>query len=210
MSFLGNLKSKVLTAASPFWRLYLCLRGVECATDLTAIGRPGINRKRGTSIRLGRNVVLCSSGVANPLAEFGRCRLATLAPGAELILHDGVGLSSTLICCAVRVEIGEGTQIGGGAIILDTDFHPRGEDGSWLTDPAAVAKSVMIGRKCFIGARAIILKGVTIGDGAVVGAGSVVTRSVPAGATIAGNPAVIVKRLDPLAECLKTGPLSVR
>jgi len=49
---------------------------------------------------------------------------------------------------------------------------------------------VIIGRGCFIGARAIILKGVTIGDCAVVGAGAVVTRDVPAGHLAAGNPAV--------------------
>ncbi|MEI6177936.1 MAG: acyltransferase, partial [Verrucomicrobiota bacterium] len=97
-----------------------------------------------------------------------------------------------LICCALRVEIGAGTQIGGGAMILDTDFHPRGPDGSWLTDPAAVAKPVKIGEKCFIGARAIILKGVTLGDGAVVGAGAVVTKDVPAGAIVAGNPARVI------------------
>ena len=87
------------------------------------------------------------------------------------------------------MEVGKGTLIGGGGMILDTDFHPRGDDGTWLTDPAAVAKPVRIGEKCFIGARAIILKGVTIGDGAVVGAGAVVARDVTAGAVVVGNPA---------------------
>ena len=153
------------------------------------MGCPGLNHKRGSRIQLGNKVTLCSSAVANPVAEGGRCRLATVAPGAELILHDGVGISSAVICAAVRVEIGAGTQIGGGAMILDTDFHPQGDDGGWLTDPAAVARPVMIGEKCFIGTRAIILKGVTLGDGAVVGAGAVVTRDVPAGTTVVGNPA---------------------
>ena len=143
----------------------------------------------GTTIKLGNNVTLCSTGLANPVAEGSRCRLATVALGAEIILHDDVGLSSCLICCATRVEIGSGTIIGGGAMILDTDFHPRGPCGNWLNDPLAVSRPVVIGKKCFVGARAIILKGVTIGDGAVIGAGAVVSRDVPSGRMVAGNPA---------------------
>jgi acetyltransferase-like isoleucine patch superfamily enzyme len=151
-----------------------------------------MNLKRGSRISLGNDVTLCNSGMANPVAEGGRCRFATLAAGAELIIHDGVGLSSTIICCANKVEIGEGTIIGGGAMILDTDFHPRLPDGTWGTDPKSVSKSVTIGKNCFIGARAVILKGVTIGDGAVIGAGAVVTRSIPEAVTAAGNPAKVV------------------
>jgi acetyltransferase-like isoleucine patch superfamily enzyme len=193
---LSTIKRAILTWASPIWVRYIRARGIFVSEGVTIIGRPGINRKRGSEIYLGRGVTLCSSGMANPVADCSaRCRLATLAKEAQLNLHDGVGLSSTLICCAIRVEIGEGTQIGGGAMIFDTDFHPRGKDGMWLTDPVAVAKPVVIGRRCFIGARAIILKGVTIGDGSVVGAGSVVTKPVPAGVIVAGNPATVVKIL---------------
>lgn len=52
-----------------------------------------------------------------------------------------------------------------------------------------------------IGIGAIILPGVTIGKGAVVGGGAVVTKSVPAGATVVGNPArILVKVLKEAAE----------
>jgi acetyltransferase-like isoleucine patch superfamily enzyme len=50
-----------------------------------------------------------------------------------------------------------------------------------------------IGRRCFIGARSIIMPGVIIGDGSVVAAGSVVTKDVPSGSIVAGNPARIIK-----------------
>ena len=50
-----------------------------------------------------------------------------------------------------------------------------------------------IGRRCFIGARSIILPGVTIGDECVVGSGSVVTKDVPPRSIVAGNPARIIR-----------------
>jgi acetyltransferase-like isoleucine patch superfamily enzyme len=77
-------------------------------------------------------------------------------------------------------------------LVIDTDFHPRLPDGNWGTDPQSVSKPVVIGKKCFIGARAIILKGVRIGDGAVVGAGSVVTKDVSPRTSVAGNPAAVI------------------
>ncbi|MGI9350917.1 MAG: polysaccharide biosynthesis/export family protein [Rhizobiaceae bacterium] len=49
-----------------------------------------------------------------------------------------------------------------------------------------------IGKRCFIGARSIIMPGITVHDGSIVGAGSVVTKDVPSGVVVAGNPAKIV------------------
>ncbi|MCF3936669.1 acyltransferase [Acuticoccus sp. M5D2P5] len=58
--------------------------------------------------------------------------------------------------------------------------------------------SIDIGRYCWIGMGAIVLPGVELGDFTTVGAGAVVTRSVPEGhAMIAGNPARVIRRLDP-------------
>jgi len=51
-----------------------------------------------------------------------------------------------------------------------------------------------IGRRCFIGARSIILPGIEIGDECVIGAGSVVTKSLPPRSLVAGNPARILRR----------------
>jgi acetyltransferase-like isoleucine patch superfamily enzyme len=189
MPFLGKIKAFALTSLSPIWKIYLQMRSCKVGKRFTAIGRPCINRKRGSSITIGDNVTLCSSGMANPVANSGSCRLATLSANAEIILHDGVGISTTIICCASRVEIGNGTIIGGGSLIMDTDFHTRNLDGSWGTDPLTVSKPITIGKNCFIGARSIVLKGVKIGDGAVVGAGSVVTRDIPAFTIAGGNPA---------------------
>lgn len=58
----------------------------------------------------------------------------------------------------------------------------------------AVLKGPTIKTGARIGANATILPGITVGENAVVGSGSVVTKNVPAGATVAGNPAREIKQ----------------
>ena len=54
-------------------------------------------------------------------------------------------------------------------------------------------KPITVGKRCWIGASAILLPGVTIGDDTVIGAGSVVTKPIPSGVIAAGNPCRIIK-----------------
>ncbi len=51
-----------------------------------------------------------------------------------------------------------------------------------------------LGDRVTVGAGAIVLGAITVGDGAMIGAGSVVLADVPAGATVAGVPARVVRR----------------
>lgn len=107
--------------------------------------------------------------------------------GYNIRLGAGVFLNfNCVILDVVSVTIGDGTQIGPAVQIYAAD-HPR--DPVERKAGLESGKPVSIGRNCWIGGGAIILPGVTIGDDAIVGAGSVVTRDVPAGATVAGNPA---------------------
>ena len=52
-----------------------------------------------------------------------------------------------------------------------------------------------------IGANAVVIEGVHIGADAVVAAGAVVIEDVPAGAVVAGSPALIVKMKDEKTQC---------
>lgn len=88
------------------------------------------------------------------------------------------------------IEIGAGAQIGPAVQIYAAD-HPR--DPEVRRQGFELGRPVWIGKNAWIGGGAIILPGVTVGDDAVVGAGAVVTRDVPAGATVVGNPARIVR-----------------
>lgn len=107
--------------------------------------------------------------------------------GYNISLGDNVFLNfNCIILDVVPVTIGSGTQIGPAVQILTAD-HPR--DPEQRAQMLEFGRPVAIGSNVWIGGGAIILPGVTIGDDAVVGAGSVVTRNVPAGTTVAGNPA---------------------
>ena len=78
------------------------------------------------------------------------------------------------------VHVGAETYIAFEATILTHDYVRK------------LYRHTYIGRRCFIGARSIILPGVRIGDGCIVGAGSVVTKDVPSHSVVAGNPARVI------------------
>ena len=79
------------------------------------------------------------------------------------------------------IHIGNESYIASGALVFSHDYAR-----SLHTD-------TYIGKKCFIGANAIIMPGLTIGDSVIVGAGAVVTKDVASGCIVAGNPAKIIK-----------------
>lgn len=80
------------------------------------------------------------------------------------------------------IHIGEETYVARGAYIFSHDYC------------RALHTDTFIGRRCFIGANAIILPGVKLGDNTIVGAGAVVTKSFEGGVILAGNPAKIVRK----------------
>jgi len=107
-----------------------------------------------------------------------------------------VGMSGVSITAAKYVSIGQGTILGADVLITDTDFHLPIDNWRWSNAAGDTAESVVIGRGCFVGARAMILKGVAIGDGVVVAAGAVVTKNIPDEHLAYGNPV----KIRPLAD----------
>ena len=103
--------------------------------------------------------------------------------------------SHTFICEGVRVE--DEVFIGHGVQFIN-DRYPRatGADGTPQTEADWEVERTVVRRGASIGTGATILGGIEIGTGSIVGAGSVVTRDVPAGATVAGNPARILRNED--------------
>jgi acetyltransferase-like isoleucine patch superfamily enzyme len=97
--------------------------------------------------------------------------------------------SHTFICNGVR--IGDRVFVGHGVMFVN-DKRPRAtsDGGELQTEADWELLETVVEDDASIGSGAVILGGVTIGTDALVGAGAVVTRDVPAGATVAGAPAV--------------------
>lgn len=194
---LGRLVHTCRLVVSRVWVTEARFKGARVARSVQFWGRPIISLAPESSLTLGDDVVVSS---ATRSAELGAAQpsvLRTLTPGATLDIGPRVGMTAAVICAGQSIRIGEGTLLGAGAMVVDTDFHVADGAWGWRHTTRAEARPVVIGRGVFIGARAIVLKGVCIGDRAVVGAGAVVTRDVPAGATVAGNPARIVTPRSP-------------
>lgn len=99
-------------------------------------------------------------------------------------LKPSVRLSRSTIIDKVNpqgVHIDDYTYLAADAIVFAHDFS------------RSMHSDTYIGKKCFIGARAIIMCGVKIGDEVVVGSGAIVTKDVPSNCIVAGNPARIIR-----------------
>jgi maltose O-acetyltransferase len=98
---------------------------------------------------------------------------------------------NVMIDACGRVEIGDENMFGPDIFITDSNHRYATAHGPKRA-PMSVGR-VVIGNRCWIGAKAVILKDVTLGDNCVVAAGSVVTRPVETGAVVAGVPARRIK-----------------
>ena len=94
---------------------------------------------------------------------------------------------NVMIDACELIEIGDRNMFGPDVYI--TDSNHQFKDGFSPADLPMDRGTVVIGNRCWIGAKAVILKGVRLGDGCVVAAGAVVTRSVESGQVVAGVPA---------------------
>ena len=142
-----------------------------------------------------------------------RGELLTFAHGGQISIGDYCYIGEgTRIWSAKSITIGNRVLISHNVNIYDNDTHP-------IDDPAARHQQfkdiittghptgldlreepVVIENDALIASQSIILKGVTIGRAAVVGAGAVVTRDVPPYTVVAGNPARVIRRLNPPEE----------
>ena len=108
--------------------------------------------------------------------------------------------SHTFICEGVTIE--SGVFVGHGVTFIN-DRYPRAvnADGTPQSEADWACQATVVKAGASIGSGSTLLGGITIGENALVGAGSVVTKDVPAGATVAGNPAKVIKPSDKQIPC---------
>jgi acetyltransferase-like isoleucine patch superfamily enzyme len=113
--------------------------------------------------------------------------------------------SHTFVCEGVTIE--DCVFIGHGVMFINDTF-PRAAntDGSLQTEADWKVEKTVIKKGASIGSGSTILSNVTVGENAIVGAGSVVTKDVPPNVIVAGNPAKLLRKLDPqLTEAAQRG-----
>lgn len=122
-------------------------------------------------------------------APLSGVRFHKVAIGRDVIIMPGC-----LMMAAGGITIKDGAMIAANVQLISNnhDLYER---------QIITCRPICIGKKAWIGAGATILPGVTIGDNAVVGAASVVTHDVAPDTIVAGNPAKVIRRIEPLPAC---------
>lgn len=115
----------------------------------------------------------------------------------QIIIGNNVSITNRFtVLSAATVEIGDNSLIASDVFITSENHGLNPLESESYTTTQLDAKSVKIGKGCFIGEKVCIMPGVELGDRCVVAAGSVVTKCFPAYSMVGGVPAKTIKKFD--------------
>jgi len=149
----------------------------------------------GRDVLVGRHATLAAGyGVGDPNL-----------PARALVIGDGCVLGARFTVTAHQyVELGDAVFTGQHVFITDAS-HGYQDPDTPIGKQFGAHQPVVIGSGSWIGHGAVILPGTRIGRNVVVAAGAVVRGEVEDHAVVAGNPARVVRRLEPGVGWIGTG-----
>ncbi|MBD3646029.1 MAG: acyltransferase [Pseudomonadales bacterium] len=174
--------------------------------QLTGLGtgyhfmKPWNVRVHGNNISLGKNAHIVTARdrtVSLSTWEFNDHQ-------GHIEIHD-----NCLLCPGVRLDsaskivIEDNCMLAAGSYVTDADWH----DIYDRTRIVGATAPVTLKENVWLGDGATVCKGVTIGRNSVIGAGAVVVNDIPDNAIAVGNPAKVVKSLDPERELVTRAQL---
>ena len=136
--------------------------------------------------------VLLDPGV-NAWSHAETNRLITTRPEARIYIGANARLNGCTLVAANRIEVGADSVLGSCEI---RDHLPYSESVVDRRQPPA-AQPVVIEENVWIGGQVAVLPGVRIGRDSVIGIQAVVFNDIPAGVIAGGNPARVLRALDP-------------
>ena len=115
--------------------------------------------------------------------------------GYNITIGDGAWVNFGLTALDVApIVIGADVLIGPNCSLY-TAIHPT-EPGPRRAKWESSAP-ITLEDNVWLGGSVVVCPGVTIGENSIIGAGAVVTRSIPPNSVAVGNPARVIKALDP-------------
>lgn len=118
-----------------------------------------------------------------------------------LIIGNGTNVGRRSVISAInQVHIQENVLFAPAVFVTDHNHEYTNPDIPISEQGVTQGGTIVIERNCWLGYGSMVLAGkgnLVIGRNSVVGAYSVVTESCPAHSILVGNPARVVKRLDP-------------
>ncbi|MGA3199241.1 MAG: acyltransferase [Halobacteriota archaeon] len=151
---------------------------------------PDVKLAEGVKLSKFINLYGCQIGENTKIGAFVEIQKnATVGKNCKVSSHS-------FICEGVTIE--DNVFIGHGVTFIN-DSYPRATapGGQLQTEQDWKVEQTLVKKGASIGSGATILSNVVIGENAIVGAGSVVTHEVPPNTIVAGNPAKVLRSVNP-------------